>query len=315
MKTEKILTVTLNPAIDVNVYVDTLDKERVNFAYDEHFDAAGKGTNVSRALTKWGIDNTALLVTGKDNAKQYFDRLAEENIKCLVVYNEGKIRENLSIITDDGNLFKLNRKGSDFTEENYQEVLDKMDEFGLQDAIVVFAGSLPKIGLSKEKFMDMIRYVQQKGAVVALDTTALTAQQIVDLKPWIIKPNQEELEDMTGKKASSYEDIVAIAREIIDKGIENVVVSLGADGLIGINKDQAVKVDVPDVPVRSNVGAGDTTLSGFIAAMSRGDSFADAVKFAGACGSAAVTTEGTNPPSSQVVQEMLDLVVAKELSL
>ena len=118
-----------------------------------------------------------------------------------------------------------------------------MDEFGLHDAIVVFAGSLPKIGLSKEKFMDMIRYVQQKGAVVALDTTALTAQQIVDLKPWIIKPNQEELEDMTGKKASSYEDIVAIAREIIDKGIENVVVSLGADGLIGINKDQAVKVD------------------------------------------------------------------------
>ncbi|MBC8570901.1 1-phosphofructokinase family hexose kinase [Zongyangia hominis] len=312
MKTEKILTVTLNPAIDVNVYVDMLDKERVNFSYDEHFDAAGKGTNVSRALTKWGIGNTALLVTGKDNAKQYFDRLAEENIQCMVVYNEGKIRENLSIITDDGNLYKLNRQGSRFTQENFDEAIAKLDAFGLKGAIVVFAGSLP-VGMSKEDFMRMVAYVRDAGAVVALDSNALSAAQIVELRPWTIKPNQEELEAMTGKKASSYADIVAIAREIIAKGIENVIVSLGGDGLIGVCADTAVKVDVPDVVVRSNVGAGDTTLSGFIAAVSRDDDFADAVKYAAACGTAAVTTEGTNPPSTEKVGEILAQVTVKPL--
>ena len=180
------------------------------------------------------------------------------------------------------------------------------------NTVIAFAGSFPA-GMSGDEFVDLASHFQTKSRLV-LDTSALSLSQLLACRPWVIKPNLEELEQLVGRSLRSLDQQLQAAQELIQGGVEQVLVSLGEKGLLGVTSQQILLAKVPKVSVRSTVGAGDSALAGFLLALFRGESWNNALRLAASFGTAAVTTEGTNPPDQTAVQRIYSQVTLVSLS-
>ncbi len=288
-----IVTVMLNPSFDVTISVDKIDLKEPVKSLSEDTCAAGKAVNVSKVLTAFGIDNVCVGIAGEQNYGIYLDMLTKDNVKHDFITVNGKIRENLTVVADNGEIFKLNRQGVNVSQNDLSKVLDKILHYCTENSLIVFAGSLPK-GLSADSFKDMMLKIKANlpQAKLVVDTNVFSISHYEQIKPFIIKPNLPELSDIIGCELKSTEDAVSHIDKI-SKCATYTLVSCGGDGLICCHGNKIVKVTVPDVKVKSTVGAGDTTLAGFIYALSQNMPLTEATKFAAACGTASVTLEGT----------------------
>ncbi len=313
---EKIIPVALNPALDITLRVDGLYAEQINTVLDEETDAAGKATNVSKVLRRFGVDNTAIILAGRENADNYFRVLSsapeDERIRWDTVYNPGLIRENLHIILPDGSLVTVRREGFTAGRRALDEVAALLEERVNERTLVMLCGRLPN-GIGSGDFRELCALVHKKGGSIIVDSNSVTFEDIIAARPWLIKPNLEEFEQYTGKKYGSYEEMCAELARLNGAGVENVILSLGGDGLIWSRAGERLKADVPEVRVLSPVGAGDSTLSGFIVGLQRGMAPADCVRLAAAFGTAAVLLAGTKPPRREDVEELFPRVTVRAI--
>lgn len=192
MMFDKIITLSLNPAADVTCYVDNFEAGSEHVVQSELYDAAGKAVDVSRVLQSYEIANTALIVAGQDNSRRYFARLKDENVTTRVIYTEGRIRENISIITPDGQQTRLVRKSPKISFRTINELEGVLSEEIKPATLVVVAGVMPD-GITDEILCEICAFIKEAGGIIALDTRSATLEIIQRVRPWVVKPNYEEL--------------------------------------------------------------------------------------------------------------------------
>lgn len=303
-----IITVTVNPCLDVSISLEEFDFKEPNKSNNEMVEAGGKGINVSKVLTELNVDNVAIGFAGKNNFDFFESQLNKLKVKNDFILVDGKIRENLTIVSDDNKLLKINRQGFEVAQNNLEQ-LERLILCNYKKNIkniIIFAGSLPK-GLNYEQYKNFILKIKKYGFEIVLDSDLFSFDDLMEINPFIIKPNLAELSKMVGHSLTVEE------AEKLAKGISNytkhVLVSLGRDGLIYAGGYKIIKSNSPDVKVKSTVGAGDTTLAGFISRVCYGDNIENCIKYASACGCASVALEGTGIIKKQMIDEILPNVI------
>ena len=297
----KIYTITLSPAYDVHATASSLVLQHENLAHVKSRDAGGKGVNVSRALTYNGVDNTAVVVLGRDNCADFKAALDSDKMTYVAIEKSGRIRENLTIHEDGKDETRISFSGFSLDNGILSEVeaLMEVDE----SSIVTFTGSVPK-GVDMPEIKRFLARLKDKGARVVVDSRSFTLADLIEVAPWLIKPNSEEIATYSGKEVNSFADCLDFAKELCAGGIDNVMISLGEKGAILVTADAAVGAVPPTINALSTIGAGDSTIAGFIAAYCEGKDAAEMLRVAVSYGSAACLLEGTTPPTKSNVAEI-----------
>lgn len=296
MRFSKIITLSLNPVADITFYFNEYVTGEANQIQSELYDAAGKAVDVSRVLRSYEIENTALIVAGQENSKRYFERLKDENVQTRVIYTEGRLRENISIVTPDKVCTRLIAKGPKLRHRTIDEVEAALSEEIKKDTLVVVAGLMPE-GITDEIFCEICAFIKECGGVIALDTRAATRENLQKIHPWVLKPNYEELCALIGRRPATQQELKDAVKEVADWGVEHVIASLGGEGMLYTDGTVFYRAEVPALSdIKSTVGAGDASLAGFIIAHDYKYDRKRSVQFSAAFGTASCLVEGTNPP-------------------
>ncbi|MGI5958298.1 MAG: 1-phosphofructokinase family hexose kinase [Massiliimalia sp.] len=307
----EVVTVCLNPSLDVTVWIDSLDFEEPCFAQKEEIYPGGKGINVSRMLTGLGFSNRSLCVAGEENLSMLRGKLMQESVCAEYLPVKGAaIRENLTLIVGNQRQLKVNRKGPALGRELLEQVRSRLLELCDEATLVVFAGSLPP-GVTAEDYEDLIREISSRGIPTAVDTGVFSKEDYQRIRPFVMKPNRVELEQIMGVSLPSLEAVKDAAQEL-SQWVNHVLVSLGGDGVLYAGEGTCLKTAAPKVSVRSTVGAGDATLSGFLYGLGMGWSQKEAVRFATACGTASVCCDGTCYPAREAIDQMAKQIICQE---
>ena len=303
-----IVTVTPNPSIDRTV---TLPAELVRGAVHRvtsvSSEPGGKGVNVARALTLAGLDTVAVLPAGERDP--ILTGLQAQGVAFHAVPVAVGVRTNLTITENDGTTTKINEPGAALAAGEAADLAWAVMQRAQADHWVVLSGSLPP-GLAESWYSDMVAALKAHGCKVAVDTSdaplAALAERLEHAAPDLIKPNAEELAGLTGVSADSLEDavargdagpVVAAARRLIDRGVGAVLATLGAAGAVLVNADGAWLATPPPITPRSTVGAGDSSLAGYVRADVLGADAPGRLQMAVAYGSGAAALPGSALPS------------------
>ena len=291
----KIITITLNPAFDVHCSAEHFEACHENLATITEREAGGKGVNISRALTMNGVDNLALLAVGDANGADFCRELDKDGMTYEAIELKGRIRENITIHTKDAPETRLSFTGFATDEsllEKFEEKLLPMLESG---DLVTFTGSVPS-GISMAAVKGFIANIKNTGAKVVIDSRSFKKDDLIETKPWLIKPNEEEIAVYLGREIDSFESVMDGAMALYESGIENVMISLGSKGALLVCADGAFIAHPPKIKAISTIGAGDSSIGGFLAAAAAGKRSDEMIKTAVSFGSAACMSAGTRPP-------------------
>ena len=287
----RVLTITLNPALDLTVRLGHLAPGEVNRSPLMLTHAAGKGVNVAQVLADLGHTLTVSGFLGEDN-QQAFDALFKRRgFVDAFIRVPGETRINIKLAEDDGRVTDLNGLGPQVSAQAQQALLDTLDQIAVGHDAVVVAGSLPQ-GISPQWLRDLVLRLKVLGLKVILDTSGQALKEGLTAGPWLIKPNTEELSDALGRDISSLEAQVAAASRLQAQGVEHVVISHGADGVNWFSCGPALQALPPKVSVASTVGAGDSLLAGMVHGLLSGHSPEQTLRTATAIAAMAVTQVG-----------------------
>jgi len=288
-----IITVTFNPALDKSISIQALVPERKMRCSAAVPEPGGGGINVARALTSLGAKATAFFWGGGCVGKEIDRLLANEGVAAVMLPAKAESRENITVYDSTAACqYRFVMPGPDISAEELDNGLKKIKNTGPADYLVA-SGSLSP-GMPGDTFARLGIIAAELGAKYIVDTSGDALVQAVKVGTYLIKPSLNELALLAGRKACDINDVVSVARSIIQGGrCENVVVSLGAAGAILITREASVTISAPAVPVKSTVGAGDSMVAGIVFALLRGQDLADATRFGVACGTAATLNPGT----------------------
>lgn len=290
-----IITLTLNPAFDLHVTLPSFSVGKEHHAQTVTRSIGGKGINTSRALKENGIDNLALILSGRENESEFLKALEAEKLLFKVFSCEGRIRENITVHAETGEETRLSFAGFSCN----KAILEQIEKEIPSQATVTFSGSLPQ-GITESEAITFLLRLKRKGARLVLDSKSLSLASIKEIQPWLIKPNAEEVQ--TYCNASTIEEIKAATLALHQAGIDNVLVSLGEEGALLASTGTLFYGNAPKIKVRSTIGAGDSMIAGFLADEVPPEG---RLKTAIAYGSAACLTEGTAPPSPDDIHALL----------
>ncbi|MEU7260821.1 1-phosphofructokinase [Streptomyces rimosus] len=288
-----ILTVTPNPSLDRTYEIPTLERGAVLRATADRIDPGGKGVNVSRAVAAAGHRTLAVLPLGGPAGAALGDLLAAEGIEVAGVPVAGQTRSNISAVEPDGTLTKINAAGPELSADESRALLETVRTRSAGADWIACCGSLPR-GLAPSWYAELVAQVHQAGARIALDTSGPSLTAALAARPDVVKPNAEELAQAVGRPLRTVGDAVEAARDLRKLGAGAVLASLGADGQLLVDADGERFASARVATVRSNVGAGDASLAGFLAAGGVG---VRALASAVAYGAAAVQLPGSAMPA------------------
>ncbi|KDF00049.1 1-phosphofructokinase [Mycolicibacterium aromaticivorans JS19b1 = JCM 16368] len=318
-----IVTVTPNPSIDRTVTLPTtLVRGAVHRVQSVTTEPGGKGVNVARALTLAGLDTLAVLPAARH------DPLVTALLSCAVPFHavpiDGAVRTNLAITESDGTTTKINEPGAVIDEITLAALTQAILDHAARARWVVLSGSLPP-GVPDDWYADVVAQLQPYDCKVAVDTSdaplAALAAAFGTAAPDVIKPNSEELASLTGVDAQTLEDalaqgdpdpVVAAAQQLIDRGAKTVLATLGAAGALLVNDTGSWLASPPPITPRSTVGAGDSSLAGYVRADVGGAEAPGRLQMAVAYGSAAAALPGSALPSPAQID--LDEVAVTSIS-
>ncbi len=309
----KIVTLTLNPAFDIHCSADNFRVGYENFAEITSVEAGGKGVNLSRGLVSGGVENRTVVVVGRDNGGEFLKALIADGLTVSPVWVDGRVRENITLHNAGNNETRLSFSGFTCNGDTLDGVISSVGDIN-DNTIITFTGSIPH-GIGFDKVISMLDDFKGQGAKVVVDSRSVSMEALLALKPWLIKPNRDEAENYTGKKIDSVSDAVQIAKTLYDGGISNVMISLGEQGAVLACDDGVFHAKTPVVDAISTIGAGDSSIAGFIVATYRGAAAEDCLKTAAAYGTAACMREGTLPPLAEDVTAIEKQIELKRLDV
>ncbi|WP_340555961.1 1-phosphofructokinase [Streptomyces sp. GSL17-111] len=288
-----ILTITPNPSLDRTYELPSLKRGAVLRAAGDRVDPGGKGVNVSRALAAGGHRTVAVVPLGGPEGALLDRLLGEHGIEAAGVPVAGSTRVNITLVEPDGTLTKVNAPGPDLAAAEAEALLEAVRARSVDADWIACCGSLPR-GLRPEWYAALVARLHRAGARVALDTSGEALTAALRERPDVVKPNAQELAEAVGRPLAAVGDAVKAAEELRERGARSVLASLGANGQLLVDESGTWFGHAPAEAVRSNVGAGDASLAGFLAA---GGSGPAALATAVAHGTAAVQLPGSVMPS------------------
>ncbi|MCP2055095.1 UNVERIFIED_ORG: 1-phosphofructokinase [Pseudomonas fluorescens] len=259
----KILTLTLNPALDLTVRLAHLQPGAVNRSETLLTHAAGKGVNVAQVLADLGHEVTVGGFLGEDNPQAFDALIARRGFSDAFIRVPGETRSNIKIAEQDGRVTDINAPGPQVSEQAQLALLNQLTLIAPGHAAVVVAGSLPR-GVSAQWFQSLLVHLKSLGLKVALDTSGEALRAGIKAGPWLIKPNTEELAEALDCATDAIAQQAQAAERLHAQGVEHVVVSHGADGVNWFSPGTALHATPPKVSVASTVGAGDSLLAGML---------------------------------------------------
>ncbi|GIM47977.1 tagatose-6-phosphate kinase [Collibacillus ludicampi] len=299
-----ITTVVLNPAIDVRYSIDRFELNKSHRCTHYQKTAGGKGLNVSRVLRILGDDVRATGFLGGNSGEFIAGELHRLAIENRFVRIDEETRTCIAILSKDLTQTEILESGPFIKKEFVDQFLTLYRKL-LDDTTVISAsGSLPR-GLEDDFYSLLIEEAHKKRVKFVLDTSGLPLKKAIQARPFLIKPNQTELEQLCGKKLSSEEDVIQQACELYFAGVENVLVSLGAAGAILVNREGVFKARIPKIQAINPVGSGDSMVAGFVHAISAHSDWEHALRYACACGVANAMEEETGKVNAETVREVL----------
>ena len=287
----RILTLTLNPALDLTVQLPRLEPGQVNRSDMMHTHAAGKGLNVAQVLADLGHQLTVSGFLGEDNLQAFETLFARRGFIDAFIRVPGETRSNIKLAEGNGRITDINGPGPQVSVTAQQALLDRLDQMAAGHDVVVVAGSLPQ-GVSPQWLQGLILRLKKLGLKVALDTSGDALRAALKAGPWLIKPNTEELAEVLGCEVVSVTAQAEAANRLHAQGIEHVVISHGADGVNWFSVGSALHATPPKVSVASTVGAGDSLLAGMLHGLVSADMPEQTLRSATAIAAMAVTQIG-----------------------
>jgi len=296
MITKKVVTITLNPALDLTGSLDTLNVGSVSLVNHSSLHAAGKGVNVAQVLSDLGAEVTVTGFLGKDNQEifcQLFETLKAED-KFIRV--DGATRINVKLVEHGGSVSDINFPGVTVTENEIAQFEQVLSELMADHEYFVLAGSLPK-GISPSLCAKWISQLHNAGKKVLFDSSREALKEGINAQPWLIKPNDEELSGLVERRLKTPEACQNAALELANKGIDNIVISMGAEGVLWLHQNEWLRTAPPRMNVVSTVGAGDTLVSGLCWGHMQDMEKNELLRFATALSALAVSQIGVGVPS------------------
>jgi 1-phosphofructokinase len=298
----KIATVTLNPAIDQTVRADGFRTNTVNRGQAMQFDAGGKGVNVASFLADSGHATAVTGFLGQENTELFKQLFASKRIEDHFVRIPGSTRIGVKIV-DEANqqTTDINMPGLQPSPEAISELLEAIEQLAASCDWFALSGNLPP-GAPTTIYATIITQLKKHGRHMALDTSGEALREGVSAIPTIAKPNIDELQQLVGHALDSEAAIEQAARQLLDSGIQLVVVSMGERGALFVDQHTSLIATPPRVNVKSTVGAGDAMVAGVIAGQVQGLNLADCARLATAFSLGAITRAGHNLPTSETLQ-------------
>ncbi|MCW3105788.1 MAG: 1-phosphofructokinase family hexose kinase [Segetibacter sp.] len=308
---QKIVTLTLNPAIDKSTTVNAIVPDRKLRCSQPVFEPGGGGVNVSRAIKKLGGDSTAIYLAGGYSGKHLQHLLNLEGIDSSVVEFEGQTRENLIVVDESSNSqYRFGMPGPALNKNEWQQFLDILESSSGVEYIVA-SGSLPE-GVPLDFFGRLACISKKVNAKLIVDTSGEPLKHATNEGVFMIKPNLGELSNLYGKDELQEADVLKAARAIIKNGgSEVMVISMGASGAMLVTKDEVIEAPSPTVRKRSTVGAGDTMVAGMVLALSNGRTWLEVLQYGIAAGTATTMNPGTELCKKEDVERLYAWLKAK----
>ncbi len=312
-QTNKVVTITLNPALDLTGSLDTLNQGSVSLVNKGSLHAAGKGVNVAKVLSDLGANVTVTGFLGSDNQELFCQLFEAMGAKDKFVRVAGSTRINVKLVEQSGDVSDINFPGVEVDGPAIAQFEDELNKLMQSHDYFVFAGSLPR-GVDAEQCAKWIEHLQQNGKRVLFDSSRDALAKGLDSKPWLIKPNDEELAQFVGRHLETQEQCLDAAESLSDKGIANIVVSMGAEGVLWLESNQWLQAKPPRMNVVSTVGAGDTLVAGLCWGHMQSFTKDELLSFATALSALAVSQVGVGVPSIEEVKSLQKQIQLQELS-
>lgn len=303
----KIVTLTLNPALDKSSSVERLVPEQKLRCAPMQLDAGGGGINVSKGIRKLGGQSVAVFPSGGATGLQLQSILQQAGVEIRVHTISGETRENFSVTEISTNLqYRFTMPGTELSEKQADTLLSIVAQ--LNPDYLVASGSLPP-GLPETYYEKVAAFAKKINARFILDTSGAALHAAADEGLYLLKPNLGELSALVGVEKLEMNQVDDAALEIIRQGkCEVVVVSLGPQGALLVTRDGFEHVPAPSAKKRSTVGAGDSMVAGMVWALSEGKSFREMAQIGVACGTAATMNPGTELFHAADVQRLLSWI-------
>ncbi len=313
---ERIVTVTLNPALDLTIGLETLTPGDVHRAETTQTNAGGKGVNVASCLADWGLNTAATGLLGHDNAAPFENLFRDKGIKDAMLRLPGSTRTNVKLTEAGGRTTDINLPGLPTTSDDLIHLRATLQR--LSPTLLVLAGSLPE-GMGDAVWADLTAEWRERGARIVLDVSGkplAVALAQPKTRPHVLKPNRDELSMLAGEPLDDA-GLLHQARRLQASGIDLVVVSMGGHGALFVSASGAVHAAPLAVDVLSSVGAGDAMVAGLTAAMAEDGDLAESAKLervarlATAFAAGKLRVVGPHLPSREAVEALAARVQLK----
>ena len=306
-----ILTLTLNPALDVLTTIDQVSDTHKMRCGPTLKHPGGGGVNVARVLHRLGANCVALYLAGGVTGERHHQLMSAEKVHCHVMPIAEETRESFSVHeTSSGKDFRFVLPGPNVTTAEYEALFDYVALHMPKKFLVISGGLAP--GVPDNFYARLAVLAKDKGVRVVLDTSGPVLVEALKVGVYLFKPSLRELRDLTGQDLPDQDARVAAAQQLIQSGqAEIVAVSLGADGALVVSANEHWQARSIKVDVQTTIGAGDSFVGGMVWSLSRGDSLLKAFQYGMASGAAALLAPGTSLSQAADVHYLLPQVVVQ----
>lgn len=281
-----ILTVGMSPCVDVTVRLKKLTTGKTNVALDKAVTYAGKANNVAVGISRLGEKSFVTGFMYNENGSLFEKALNKEGVPFSFIWNPGRVRENYKFIDEDGRLTEVNEEGRAVTVERLRDLLGMVRSQSLKSDAVVISGGAPK-GTPDTYYRDLVE-AAKGSSFIAVDTYGTRLRAALEAGVDLVKPNLDELSATFSREFTSIEECASAARELVELGAKRVLLSLGGEGAIIVDKNEAFLAKAPSVKVETTVGAGDAMVAAATTAILRGASLDETLRCAVSAGTACV---------------------------
>ena len=300
-----IYTLTLNPAVDLELQIDVFEFNAVARATGSRMDCGGKGFNVSRLLKNVGIDSIAMGFIGGFNGQRLQTELQAAGIATNFTQIAGETRTNVSVFAHgSGKHIKVNEAGPAVKADELAKLISLVRAEVKPGDWWVLGGSLPK-GVDTSLYAKLVLLIEGAGAHAVLDTSGEALKLGCAAKPTLIKPNLEELAQLLGLAESDLEQSDDWAAAVLALGPKNLVVSLGKDGALLATAGKVERLASPSIVESNPIGAGDSLVAGLVWRLSLGETLPQALRYGLACGAATASRPGTELGSLEQITQLV----------
>ena len=309
-----IRTITINPSFDLHYTIPDFEAGKENLVTAIEIEASGKGVNTSRALSVCGVENLAYIILGDENGAAFASQMERDGVPCRFFHVSGRIRENITVHPAQGKETRISLNTFRVSEPAFAELEAAILAEDLSGTLVSFSGRIPQ-GLDKARVAEMLRKLITGGAKLVVDSASFTPDDLRELHPWFIKPNEQEIVSFLGRAPENAVQAAADARELVRAGVsETVMISLGGEGAAYSDGEETYVLRVPALahPI-STIGAGDSTIAGLLAGTAQGMPKAETLRLAVSYGTAACLTPGTLPPRPEDVRSVFARTTAERV--